>query len=378
MEDIGNIDRTHAIISGADPDTDYFVAVITVDTENFFGGVLEFGVPGSIVQRVRTESGGSGSFKPLNIGVVNISSSIFGLIWSKSSMPDFNFYRVLISEDPNLDPGEDQIGDDIHDINQNKFHIFDLEENSIYFTTVLNMNNQLEFPGSLEFGAEQSIVKKVTTAEQFILFYDDETNENIVDSYEPGGRLMNKFSAPTESTYISGVWLALNDNSGQNGNYRLVICDENRNDILRTEPLETTDGGTWVGWNNLWENYSDGFVSSDFYIGIEYTKSEGWPEVFLDESTDKEAGYYVDPAGNWKQLGELEYFGNLMIQVVVDINGREGKVNAENNNLTITSIESGINIKMLSPEQKLIPIFGKNKNVPINILENPKILKSIK
>ena len=361
LNDITDVNRTHITINGAEPNTFHFVAVIVCDTENYFSGILEFNVDGSIVHRVKTLES-SAPPEPVECFAGNITSSTFDLLWSKSNAPDFSFYRVLISQTPNLNVENDQIGDDIHDINMNRFRISDLEENSIYYTAVLNVNSNMEFLGNLEYDHEHSIVKKVTTAEQITLGYDDDTFENMLYDDVPGSRLLNKFLLPAPSTFISEVWFCLNDESGQDFNYRLVICDKDRNEIFYSVPLTTDSESNWVGWNIPWDNIAEGFVDSDFYVGIEYTKDIGWPEVLFDESSDHESGYYVDGAGAWAQLKDLEYFGNLGIVVVVDVvnQNEDGSTNNMHQMRLTPLTNSNIKIKTQLSGENLRTIPGRD------------------
>ncbi len=353
--DMDNINRQQMEIINLNPGTVYYVAVIVCDTECYFSGNLEFGAQGSIVRRVETPEG-SMAPDPVEVGAGNITSSSFDIFWSKSNADDFDFYRILFSQSPTLDPVDDQIGNDFYDINRNHFSVFDLAENSVYYIAVLTVNENMEFAGSLTYGDGGSIVHKVNTASILELGYIDETFENSIYLSAAGTRLVNKFSPPSEDTFIREVWMYLKDGSGEADNYRLVIADHNRNDIFYSSPLPTKAGEQWVGWTVTWDNLPDGFVDSDFYVGIEYTKDIGWPEVAFDESTDHEAGYFMDNNSIYYPLGNYEFYGNLAILVVVDAAGSfDESMPGESRRVVLGAIQGNDQIVSSSHSPKPIP-----------------------
>ena len=317
--DIHDPNNTSMTITGANPGTVYFVAVVVFDTENYFGGMLEFETDGSIVKRIETSDVLSIP-DPVDVGIMNITSTTFELIWSKSYAPNFNFYRVLVSPNMILDPDADKVGDDINNADMRSMTISNLNANSIYYTAVLSVNDEMEFSGILEYGQENSIVHQVTTADQIILGYDDDNFENSIYSTTVGTRYMNGFARPAPSTYVKEVWLYLVDTSNEDNNYRIVICDAGGNVKFYSNPLPTTYGNEWVGWDIPWENENDGYMDEQFYVGIEYTKNIGWPEVGLDQSSDYESGFYIENE-IWYTLADINFSGNLGIRVAVEVAG---------------------------------------------------------
>jgi len=355
--DVVNRNNTSMTITGANPGTVYFVAVVVFDTENYFAGVPEHGVNGSIVKRIETNDGSSIP-DPVNVQIENITSTSFELFWNKSFSPNFNFYRVLLSHNMILNADDDRVGDDIFEVNRNNMIIGELEPNSIYYTTVLTVNNNMEFMGGLEYGQANSIVHEVATADQIILGYDDDSFEQLIYSTTAGTRFMSIFTQPAPSTYVKEVWVYLNDTSGEQDNYRIVITDADGNDKFYSNPLPTTNGQQWVGWSIPWDNFEDGFCYGEFAVGIECVKASGWPEIGLDQSSDSGAGFYVDTDGTWYPLADVNYSGNLAIRVVADVAGGEGSGKNGQNRLTLNPINSenmqisfekpGINLKVIN------------------------------
>ena len=371
--DVMERNNTVMTITGASPGTVYFAAVVVFDTEGYFSGVLQHGVNESIVKRIETADGSSIP-EPVNVQIENITSTSFELFWSKSYAPNFSFYRALLSHNMILNPDDDIIGEDIYDANQTNMIIGELEPNSIYYTAVMAVDNNLEFMGGLEYGQANSIVHQVvTTADQIVLSYDDDSFEQMLFSTAAGTRFINIFAQPAATTYVREVWIYLKDTSGEQDNYRIVIVDADGNDKFYSNPLPTNNGEGWVGWDIPWDNFEEGFVDEEFAVGIECTKASGWPEIGLDQSNSFNASYYVDTDGTWYPVGDMGYPGNLGIRVVVDISGGEGVKTKSQNQLTLTPINSenmkisfdkpGTNLQMINGQDVKKLFVGKKGSV---------------
>ena len=367
-DDVMDRNNTTMTITGASPGTVYYVAVVVFDTEDYFSGVLKHEANGSIVKRIETHDGESIP-APVEVEIVNITSSSFEIFWSKSNAPNFNFYRVLLSQNTILSPDNDKIGNDITDVDRRSMIIGDLQPNSFYYTAVLNVNNNLDFLGGLEYGSQNSIVHKLTTADQVLLSYDDDTFEQMLYSTTAGTRFVNIFTPPAETTYIREVWVYLNDTSEEQNNYRIVIIDEDGDDIFYSNPLPTEHGSGWIGWNIPWDDFEDGFADGEFAVGIECTKDTGWPEVGLDQSGDYGAGFYIDTDGTWYSVADMGYSGNLAIRVLADVSGGEGAKSSQQNQLTLIPIDSenmkisidrpGINLQTIKGQEERKMFTGK-------------------
>ncbi|MFQ6673587.1 MAG: fibronectin type III domain-containing protein [Fidelibacterota bacterium] len=250
---------------------------------------------------------------PVDVTFSNITTSSAEVSWTASGAPDFYFYRVLLSTSPQLDVSNDQLGDDIYDRSSTQFSLSGLSENTVYYIAVIAVDTELWYSGSLAYSDQYSVVEKLTTAREVQLGYDDNEFENALRGLNEGTRLVVLFTCPSTPCYIKTILLHLRDESGQNGNYRLVIVDSARNDLFRSEEaLATQPGEDWVGWDLIWNDRADGTVITDFYAGIEYARTDdnNWPLVGFDESSDSQRGYFVDTEGSWVQLGEFEFYGN--------------------------------------------------------------------
>ncbi|MBN2281369.1 MAG: hypothetical protein JXQ65_12385 [Candidatus Marinimicrobia bacterium] len=370
IEDKNSVTMT---ISGADPGTVYYVAIVVFDTENYYSGNLQYGANNSIVRRVETQSAATVP-EPVDVDITNILSTSFQLNWSRSNAQNFNFYRVLLSHNSTLHADNDKIGTDITDINRNTMLVDDLMMNTVYYTAVLTVSNTMDFLGSLEYGSQYSIVHKVTTADMVSLGYDDGSFENLLYSTAIGARFCNAFTQPAPNTFIREVWVYLNDTSGEDGNYRIVIVDQNGNDKFYSNALSTTYGEQWVGWQIPWENIEDGFISGDFAVGVEMVKDIGWPEVGLDQSSNYESSFYVDASGTWNSVGDLGYPGNLGILVVVDIEGEEGMKTPGASTLTLKPFNNGnMSVDFKRPGTIINSISGQDKRT-VTIGEKSRIL----
>lgn len=264
----------------------------------------------------------------VDVTVSNIGATSVDVTWTESQAEDFYLYRILISTSASLNADEDRLGDDIYDRTSTGVSISGLTANTRYYIAVLVVDTELWYSGSLDYGTQQSIVKDFTTAQEWVLTYDDGNFESALRGLQEGNQLLVLFACPSYPCYIRSIWLYLNDESGQDGNYRLVIFDSNRSGIFRTEdPLDTTPGETWVGWNPVWADREDGTIESDFYAGIEYarTSDNNWPFVGFDESSNSQRSYFVDSDGNWSLLDDYGFFGNLGIRAAVETGG-EGMV----------------------------------------------------
>ena len=100
---------------------------------------------------------------PVNFSFSNITESSFDINWDKSNAVDFGFYRVLASTNPQLDPDNDFVANDITDRNSTSMTVTGAEPNTIYYATVLVCDTEFYYKGALEYNVPGSIVKAVTT-----------------------------------------------------------------------------------------------------------------------------------------------------------------------------------------------------------------------
>ena len=271
---------------------------------------------------------------PVEVTISNVTTTTAHISWVATDAPDFQFYRVLFSSNPQLDASVDRFGDDIYDRNSTMVTLSELSENTTYYVAVLVVDTELWFSGALEYGSQNSIVEKFTTAREVLVSYDDGNFEQFLYSTDVGDRAVMRFTPPAYPCYIKTIWLYLRDTSGQDGNYRLVIMDSNHGDLFRTDPLETSPGEDWVGWNPLWSNRDDGTITGgDFYAGIEWVKGIGWPEIGRDiSSTQRRGEYYSTSSGNWYIIDDLvdtqgnQLSGHFGVRATVEVVGEGGTV----------------------------------------------------
>ena len=118
------------------------------------------------------------------------------------------------------------------------------------------------------------------------------------------------------------MWINLQDNSGENDNYTIVVLDHNQSDVLETAPLATYSGTNELIWKLPWSSRSAGTTSNGFYLGIEYQKSNSWPTVGFDENSNSMSGYYTNGVrGVTSNLNDSGWAGNLGINAIVEIGG---------------------------------------------------------
>ena len=250
---------------------------------------------------------------PVALTISDYSASSVTLSWTRNNDNDFSFYRVMRSETSTFDlNNKDDRVIDLTSRSQTTYTDSDLLPETLYYYCVWVVDTErLGHRSNIE-----SVTTEAESGQTFTLSYDDGTFEKYLHSTYTGDGLFVQFTAPTYPCFIKSAYYYLRDDSGEEGNYTIVILDSDNFPIFQSVALATKPTG-WVGWDPNWgSDLDNGVVYDDFSVGMFYTTSNGWPWVGNDTTLVQYRSYYYEFSTD---LFHLQYKGNLGIQVTVEL-----------------------------------------------------------
>lgn len=245
---------------------------------------------------------------PVELAVTSVFDHSVELEWSQNTDIDFDDYELYRSTSPGVSLSSTLIATVSDQTNTSYLDETTVLNSSYYYRMIVWDTEGLGFWSS----EIQAPVE---------LGYDDGGWENFVYSFGSGDRMVSAFACPAYPCFVSRVELYLRDDSGQDGNYRLVIMDSDLNDLFTSVALNTKPEG-WIAWDPVWNSREEGTVTNFFLAGIELVNTSGWPEVALDQSSSQQVGYFYDSSeGIWDLIDDLGFPGNFGIRAVVETGG---------------------------------------------------------
>lgn len=246
----------------------------------------------------------------LNYSFSELSPFSAKITWSQCQAPDFAKYLVLFSQDPNLDPNN--AAHRLQEITtkaQTTLTITGLTPETKYYYAVLAIDTENFFNNGYQ---PESFTTLSSTLE---ISYDDDSQEDGLRG-GAGTWLTVQFESPIYPVRIVGIRMNIFNNTF--GNEMNAIVYDETSVIFSLLMPSTADG--WVDITPDWSSVaSNGVVSADFDLGLEYLVDNG-PFLGADtNSTYQQRSWFRDASQTWFPLDQVGFAWNLMIRAVVEI-----------------------------------------------------------
>ena len=237
------------------------------------------------------------------------------ITWSQCQANDFAKYLVLFSEDSDLDPNN--AAHRLQEITtkaQTTLTVTGLTSETKYYYAVIAIDTENLFNPGYQ---PKSFTTLSSTLE---ISYDDDSQEDALRG-GVGTWLTVQFEAPVYPVKIVGIRMNIFNNSFGN-ELNAIVYDET--DVIFSLLMPATADG-WVDITPDWSSVpSNGVVSADFDLGLEYLVDNG-PFLGADtNSTYQQRSWFRDASQNWFPLDQVGFAWNLMIRALVEI--QPGKV----------------------------------------------------
>ncbi|MFC1620334.1 hypothetical protein ACFL45_10360 [Candidatus Neomarinimicrobiota bacterium] len=249
-----------------------------------------------------------------NLIIGRVTSMSVLLLWTQSQANDFAEYMIIRTETPDISLNFEVVR---RIFNREKISYIDstVQQDQNYYYAVLALDTE----GLFNLGP----VRGIHTARLHEIAYHDDWFEDYHWGDEQGDRCEVEFQSPNYPCFVRAIKLRLRDESGFDDHYRVYVEDKATGNVLfysdplPTDPATATEFGGWVTWRFLWDNRAQGTVNGDFYAGIEYETAFGWPDLFIDNSSNQERSFFYDAGGDmWYDAG-----GNYLMNIEVEIGG---------------------------------------------------------
>jgi len=255
---------------------------------------------------------------PVNFYIQNVTDNSAELIWQKSNVIDFAFYRILLSTNSNLDPNNDKLVD-ITDINHTSANIINLTPNTDYFVSVLVVDTELRF--DLANMEVKTFTTLSTGGQQYEISYDDGSAENWYIGLEQDEEDFVLFTSPVYPVRLISLNMYLNGPEP----FTALVRDQSSFNILGEKPA--TGPGTNEDWVSINMENLNIILNADFVAGLRYTgapnaQNQWLPAMGYDTNNSAGRSFWYSPSQSQiYSYDENVTPGNLMFRVIVETSG---------------------------------------------------------